>query len=916
MPKTLLLLLFMGATSLLSAQHTVTGTVKNEQGELLVGVTVQEKNTSTGTVTGLDGEFTIICSSPQAVLMFSYVGYGTLETPIANRTSVEVTLATEFRLLEQVIVTGSRRANRTQTETAVPVDVIQLKQVGQTTARFDLTSLINANAPSFNYNKQSGSDGADHIDLATLRGLGPDQTLVLVNGKRRHQTAFVAVFGARGRGNSGTDLSALPAAAIERVEILRDGASAQYGSDAIAGVINLVLKQNTNQVSADIGYSFYHDPKYNPAFKPEIGQYEFGKKTDGAALNASVNYGTALGQKGGFFNATLNYADIAKTFRQEMDGVLPTNIYRRAHGDASMTAMGAMFNMELPANSSGSATFYAFGGYNGKKSDAYAFTRNWSARPERFPTDASGNLIRVAGIMKETSDDEIYFNPRILTEITDLSIAAGIRGTSQKGWNWDLSNVLGRNNFHFFGEGTFNAGLGSGQTSFDDGGFSFLQNTVNFNMSKEYPEVMEGFNLAYGAEFRAENYQLFAGEEASYKNYNPNKASGAQGFPGYQPGDEADANRTTVGGYADLELDLSKRWLVGAAVRLENYSDFGFTSNFKLASRYKLADNFNLRGSVSSGFRAPSLQQINFSSTFTTVQAATIAEVKIAPNDNPITRAAGIPSLNQEKSVNTSLGFTFKPAPTFAITFDAYNVKVKDRVVLSGQFSADDGTLDPSLTGALRNLRVSLAQFFANAVNTTNQGIDLVLDYNKRSTNGGFRALVAANFQRMTIDKINVPDRLNNSPDHRSTFLSDREQKFILASAPPVKISSNLEYTIKSVSIGARLNYFGEIVLLGYGEDGLGIAPMVPTDADETKYVEDKFVYGAKLVPDVYLAFRLNEKASLNLGVDNITNVHPDLGFAPGAAGWAFNNETGGPWDAVQMGGNGRRFFTRLALNF
>lgn len=916
MPKVIFTLLFIGVFNLLNAQHTVTGIVKNEQGEALIGVTILEKNTSNGAVSGMDGDFTLKCSAPTATLVLSYVGYVTLEVPVNGQTTLNLVMATEFRVLDQVVVTGSRRANRTQTETAVPVDVIQLKQVAQTTARFDLTSLLNANAPSFNFNKQSGSDGADHIDLATLRGLGPDQTLVLVNGKRRHQTAFVAVFGTRGRGNSGTDLSALPAAAIERVEILRDGASAQYGSDAIAGVINLVLKGNTNQVSADMGYSFYQDPKYNPAYKPEIGQYSYAGKLDGGTFNASVNYGTGLGKNGGFLNATLTYSDVAKTFRQELDEILPTNIYRRAHGDASMQAMGAMFNLELPTTENGSTTFYMFGGLNGKKSDAYAFSRNWSARPERFPTDASGNLIRVDGIMQTASDGEIYFNPRILTDVNDLSVAAGIRGTTEGGWNWDLSNVLGRNSFHFYGEGTFNAGLGATQTSFDDGGFSFLQNTVNLNMSKEFPTVLEGLNVAYGGEFRAENYQLFAGEEASYKNYKADKASGAQGFPGYQPGDEVDANRTTVGAYADLELDITKRWLVASAIRLENYSDFGFTSNFKVASRFKIADQFNLRGSVSTGFRAPSLQQINFSSTFTTVQASTIAEVKIAPNYSPITKAAGIPELNQEQSVNASLGFTFKPTPTFSITFDAYRVKVTDRVVLSGQFSADDTSLNPALTGALKNLRVSLAQFFANAVNTTNQGIDLVLDYNKRMGDHSFRGLVAANFQKMTIDKINIPDLLNDSPDHQATFLSDREQKFILASAPPVKITANLEYGIKAVSIGMRLNYFGEITLLGYGEDGLGINPMVPTDADETIYVEDKYVYGAKLVPDLYLGFRINPKASLNIGVDNITNVHPDLGFAPGAAGWGFNNETGGPWDAVQMGGNGRRMFVRLGVNF
>ncbi len=908
------LLLMMGS---LQAQHSVSGKIADSQGAPLIGVSIQEKNAATGAVSDLDGTYSIRCSNPNATLIFSYVGFGTQEIPVNGRTEIDVVLETDYRILDQIVITGSRRSNRTQTETAVPVDVIGMRQVGQTSARFDVTSLLNASAPSFNFNKQSGSDGADHIDLATLRGLGPDQTLVLVNGKRRHQTAFVSVFGTRGRGNSGADLSAIPIAAIDRVEILRDGASAQYGSDAIAGVINLVLRENTDQISADIGYSAYHDPKYNPAFKPEIGQYVYGNKFDGNAFNASVNYGLNLGQKGGFLNATFLHSETSKTYRQELEEILPLSIYRRAHGDGSFAAQSAIINMELPIREDDKFLFYAFGGISAKNSDAYAFTRNFSARPERFPTDANGNLIPKPGIIFNTADDsEKYFNPRILTEINDLSLAVGLRGRTNKGWSWDLSNVIGRNDFHFFGEGTFNAGLGANQTSFDDGGFSFLQNTVNLNMSKEFPDILQGFNFAYGAELRLENYQLYAGEEASYKNYNPEKASGAQGFPGYQPSDEADENRSTVGAYADVELDVTDRWLVAAAVRLENYSDFGFTSNFKLASRFKAADNFNLRGSVSTGFRAPSLQQVNFSSTFTTVQGGTIAEVKIAPNNSPITKAAGIAALNQEQSLNLSLGFTFQPVPEFSITLDAYRVTVKDRVVLSGQFSADDDSLNPALTKALKGLNVSLAQFFANAVNTTNQGIDLVLDYNKQAANRGFRALLAANFQDMTIDKINVPDLLNDTPEHRATFLTDREQKFILASAPPMKIATTLEYGFGKFSLGTRLTYFGEIELLGYGEDGLGINPMVPTDADESIYVEDKYIYGGKLVTDLYATVRFGAHVNLNVGADNLFNVHPDLGYVPVAAGWAFNNETGGPWDSVQMGGNGRRYFVRIGLQF
>ena len=306
-------------------------------------------------------------------------------------------------------------------------------------------------------------------------------------------------------------------------------------------------------------------------------------------------------------------------------------------------------------------------------------------------------------------------------------------------------------------------------------------------------------------------------------------------------------------------------------------------------------------------------QQINFSSTFTTVQGGQISEVKIAPNYSRITQSAGIEALKQEESTNASLGFTLKPLPELSVTVDAYQVKVKDRVVLSGQFSADDPSLDPAFTSTLQSLDVSLAQFFVNAVNTTNMGVDLVFDYNKKvSEKEHLRFLLTANIQDMTIDKINVPAKLGNN---EQAFLSDREQTFILASAPNTKAALSVEYGLKKFTFGARFNYFGEVTLLGYGEDGLGINPTVPKD-DGSGSVKDEYTYGGKLVPDLYLGWKICKSASLHIGADNFLNVHPDLGFVKGAAGWAFNNETGGPWDAVQMGGNGMRLFTRVTMNF
>jgi iron complex outermembrane recepter protein len=923
--KLLVIIFLSGMISPSFAQTPfVTGKITDAlTGAPIVGATVRNRTSKKAVVSSNEGTFRIE-ANPTDQLEISSVGYGTT-TVTAGSTELAVKLEMVSNELQQIVLVGTRTSGRVKTETAVPVDVVSVGQVMMPTARTDLTAVLNYAAPSFNYNKQSGSDGADHIDLATLRGLGPDQTLVLVNGKRRHQTAFVAVFGTRGRGNSGTDLNAIPVSSIDRVEILRDGASAQYGSDAIAGVMNIILKKTVKKFSANVGYAGYYDSKFNTSFKKELQQYETSHKFDGNAFTFGANYGLPLGKSGGFINISLDYLNSGKTFRQVLDtsnletnkNSLPINTVRRAHGDGSLETVGSMINLETPVGKHG-ATFYAFGGFNHKSSDAFAFTRNFSARPDRFPTDDNGDLIEVPGIIKTSYDGERYFNPHIQTKIDDISGAVGVRGEFGGGWGWDLSNVIGRNKFHFFGDRTFNASLGPEQTHFDDGGFSFLQNTSNLNFTKSIPNVGEAFNLGFGVEYRYENYQIFAGEPASYKNFDPTgeKASGAQGFPGYQPADEVNASRSNIGAYVDAEIDVNEKWLVDGAIRIENYSDFGFTHNYKLATRYKLPNNFNLRGSISTGFRAPSLQQINYSSTFTTVQGGNIAEVKIAPNNSPITRAAGIDKLTQERSVNASLGFSWKPINNLNITVDGYWVRIQDRVVLSGQFSVDDNTLDPDLIDALKNLRVSLAQFFANAVNTTNKGVDIIADYSKSSGVNTYKVLLAANFQDMTIDDVNVPSKLNDTEDHRKTFLSDREKAFILASAPKTKFSFNFDYGHKWFGVGTRLTYFGKIHLLGYGEDGLGIDPKVPSDADASVLLPDQYDYKGKLVTDLYFSFGLNKYARLFVGADNLFNVHPSLGAVQGAKLWAFNNETGGPWDAVQMGGNGMRLYARIAFNF
>ena len=521
--------------------------------------------------------------------------------------------------------------------------------------------------------------------------------------------------------------------------------------------------------------------------------------------------------------------------------------------------------------------------------------------------------------MKKSSDGETYYNPHIQTHITDVSLAAGIKGDAGNNWTWDLSNSIGKNDFHYYGDKTFNASYigNASQTHFNDGGFNFLQNTVNLDFSKSIKSVAQGLNLGLGTEFRYEKYSIYKGEEASYEAYPNNfgQAPGSQGFPGFSPADEVKSSRTNLGLYADAELNVTKAWLLDAAVRFENYSDFGAVSTFKLASRLKLTDNFNLRGSVSTGYRAPSLQQINFSNTLTSFSGGQLVQSRIASNGSSLANAAGIPELKQETSVNASIGFSWKPIRELTLTVDGYSVQVKDRIVLSGLF---DGSLSPAFAAQLNALNVSTAQFFANAVSTTNYGVDIVADYTKKWKNSSLKILLAGNIQNMSVDEVHVPTLLNDSYAHRKNFFSDREEAFLKASAPKSKFTLNLDYNIGKYGFGTHFTYFGNVKLLGFGWTGLasaagtggpgdpaisgsftGIDPYVDIDGynDQVHVLPEVFNQTAKITTDIYASYKFCKAASLFIGADNLFNVHPDLSAVPKAHYEAMDNESGGPWD-------------------
>lgn len=842
------LFLSMGLSALAQGV-AVTGTVTDTSGEPLAGASILEKGTYNGTVATGSGQFSLTVSSANATLVISFIGFASKEVPLEGRTSVEVRLE-EGNLLSQVQIVGSRSLNRSPTETPAPIDIINVREVTAKTGQLDLNQLLQYVAPSFNSNRQTGSDGADHVDPASLRGLGPDQTLVLINGKRRHQSSLVNLFGSRGRGNTGTDLNAIPAAAIERIEILRDGAAAQYGSDAIAGVINIVLKSSTNELTANANVGAYQ------------AKYRFDDKSfDGLNTNVNLNYGFKVAEEG-FVNLTADYNFRDHTNRANTN---PDDLARRQYGDPKIQNTSLYLNSKLPFNSRAYA--YVFGGLNFRKGDAYAWTR--------FADD-------------DRNVPSIYpdgFDPIISSNITDASIGVGVRG-NWGGWDVDLSNTFGSNRFHYFVNNTLNTSLGAkSPTEFDAGGFQLQQNTANLGFTRLFKNALQGVNVAFGAEYRHENYQIFAGEEQSWKSYLPGVPPGSQGFPGFQPSDQVDQGRSNIGVYLDTEADFTRAFMLGAAVRFENYSDFGSTLNGKLSSRLKLSEFFSLRGTASTGFRAPSLPQKYFNSTITNFVGGQPVEVLIARNDSPVTKALGIPPLKQETSQNLSLGVTARPANSLSVTVDAYLVKVRDRIVLTGQFSDEDDVIGDDL----KRLNVGKAQFFTNAVSTTTRGIDVIVAHRATFTTGTLNTTLAANFNKLTIDEINTNTRLAGKED---TYFDLREQYFLRASAPPSKLNLTFDYSVNKLSFLLRFVRFGEVTLAdwNYDENNLN-------------------VYEARTITDLALSYQLGKVLRLTVGGSNIFNIYPTQ-FAPSLT------ESGGAWDPVQMGNNGAFWFIKTNFRF
>lgn len=917
-------------------QKTVTGKIFDAESKMpLQGASINGKGSSKGTQSGTDGQFTFTVPNDTKALLVSYVGYIIKEILLPDSLNNLGIALEKAESQTEIVITGSRNLSRTRIESAVPVDVIPVAQLVNEVGQIDVNQLLTYIAPSFQSSRQTISDGTDHIDPAQLRGLGSDQVLVLINGKRRHQSALVNVNGTVNRGQVGTDLSAIPATAIERIEVLRDGASAQYGSDAIAGVINIILKKTTNALTGNVSYGL-NTTAYPRDFALNAlsGKDRDAKTnvTDGQTTQVGLNYGFKLG-KTGYLNLNGEYIQREPTSRTGTytGAVYPNTAAGVNRDDSIMGARGLnrnFYDMRIGQSKIQSASVFAnsrielgkswglklFGGYNKKNGEAAGFYR--------YPTSINSG----AGSFRSAAL-AIYpngFLPLIKTDIQDISFSAGIGGKLGK-WDAELSNSFGYNIFDYTVDNSINytqlSQSGSPKTKFDAGGIRFLQNTVNADMSRNF-SVLEGLNIAFGGEYRTDQYEQVAGEEASYRNYNTasGAASGAQVFAGFTPQFAGKFTRSSVAVYSDNEVDITKNWMVSAAVRFENFSDFGNTLNYKIASRYKATSWLTFRAAHSTGFRAPSMQQRFYAKTntlFVSVNGVlTPVESGTFPNGSTPANILGIPELKEETSKNYSAGLTLSPAKGLEITVDGYIVNIDNRIVLTNNFT---GGNNPQLQGLLNAAGAQTANFFTNAIDTRSKGLETVVNYSFNiAKKHKFRVTAAAIFFENTVrDSANGKPIVYGSPTLTASgqignYFNREDESRIEVANPRIKTNLMISYKVSKFNTMLRFAYFGKVTYL----DPV-INPNNPSAWPVNAFSGNREIldqeFSEKMVTDLTAGYEITKNFTLSVGANNLFDVYQDKHKHSGnfsAGRFSYSRRV------QQMGFNGRYLFTRLAFKF
>ncbi len=850
--------------------------------------------------------------------------------------------------LDAVTVTGTRTQPRTVLGSPVPIDVLSAEDI-RASGYTDTSKLLQALVPSFNFPHPTTPDGNTHIRSATLRGLSPDQTLVLVNGKRRHTSAWVNTGGTVGKGAVSTDLNAIPVGAIERIEILRDGASAQYGSDAIAGVINIVLREDagfegsaswgttedgggdTAKVTLGTGYAFrdgggvrftldYRDRDAANRALPDTRQQYFGIGGNGqpVALSGAYGSGTGLVPIGGAAAGAV--ADPREA------GIDRAGLWRFADS-ADTVERNAFFDLDKPLAWGEGLTFYAFGGYNGSDGSSNASLRR------------AGQNENVRAIYPDG------FLPWVDTESTNASLAAGLKGQAGS-WDWDLSTVYGRNTLEYRTRNTLNATLGADSpTSFYDGRLKASQWTTNLDFRNRLDWGWHApVGIAAGAEFRRDTYAIGAGEEASYV-WGPYTVLdgpaagtvptiGSQGFAGIQPGDAGGHARHDVAAYVEADTDLSDRFQVQAALRWEDYSDFGSTTNGKLALRYELGGGVALRASASTGFHAPAPAQQYFSSTSSRTLNNAVTGlpeyvlVRTAPVDSNEARALGASPLKPEKADNYTAGLTWGWRGLVA-SVDVYRIDIDDRIFLSGNFvDAGTSTAIRDYLAALGSPGVTSVRYFTNAADTRTTGVDVSARYRwELGERGRLTATAGYNRNKTELTRVAGTPAELLALGVRTPLLDITERTRIEQGQPRDNTLLSLGWDIGRWTFNASAHRYGQIRgVAATNQSAASVAEFAkggtrfvtrPTEAGSAGNLDVIQILQAKWVGDLDVAYRVSDALRLVLGVNNVGNVYPTKNIATTAAVSGADTYGVFPYSELSpFGWSGAYYYGRIEVRF
>ncbi|RDK82762.1 UNVERIFIED_ORG: iron complex outermembrane receptor protein [Idiomarina abyssalis] len=779
--------------------------------------------------------------------------------------------------MERIVTLGSRVNGRTATESASPIDIISAEQLVNTGAT-ELGKALQMSAPSFNFSSTTISDGSDIIRPATLRGLNPDQVLVLVNGKRRHQQALVNVQETIGKGSAGYDINAIPITAVARVEILRDGAAAQYGSDAIAGVINITLKSSEGgSVSAEIGQTY---------------------EGDGEVNTIGVNFGVE--SDNGFFNGTLEYRDRGMTNRASSaeasligDWSSPSGdpVVRLHIGDADSENLYAWFNSGY--NFSETTELYAFGGISSRDGGSSGFFRG------------RGHPRTIEAIYPDG------FLPKLETEADDQSLAVGIRGDLPNAWLWDASVVYGKNEFGFNSSNSANVSwyyepspdggiYGETPTEAFDGELVFEQTTFNLDFNGTVDIANELLYLAVGLEMRRDGYQINPGDPVSWAYGREDDRSleiltpegdlaepGIQGFPGFGPRQVVDADRDSYGAYIDAEYYVTPDFLLAGALRYEDYDIAGDNISGKLSARYDIDNDLSVRGTMSTGFRAPGVQQIYYSQILTNVVGGTLVETATIANNDEIAKQFGIEELKEETSESVSLGLIKRFNNGFDITIDVYQINIDDRIVLSEPLQADVGS---QFADILEENQLGAVQFFTNSVDTKTTGLDVIASYPTEFMDGILNLTAAMSFMNTDVEQVNSVSSL--IPGEQ--IFNDTQVLRLEEGQPSEKATLSGDWTRDAWNVNLAFNYFGPVE----GQAFTGV----------------RHEWGGKWLTDLSIGYDFTDSLNVRIGANNLFDTYPDEWGSAGSpfsdAGFKYG------WETFPFGINGGYYYARLNYTF